>query len=258
MKTNARHHFSLYCENLSPLISGLKVGDKLEVKDLNLRKRVVDILRLKAGENFLLFDDVCNVFLALLKDSFERKKLLAASVLQINKNILIKPEIILCPSLVKRIFFEDIVYFAAQMGASRICPLLTEKVNKSWLDTKAIERLKKIMISACEQSRNFVIPNLCSPVKLQAFLSSEGVVESKIKKICFHDTGDSLFGLLKDLHEKRYEKIYLLFGPEGDFTKEELQALQKQKIQFSVLTPTILRSVDAVAVGLGAVRSVAK
>jgi len=258
MKINAKHCFSLYFENLSEIISGLKIENKTEIKDSNLRKRIINVLRLKADEKFLLFDSVYNVQFVLLKDSFENKKLLVASIVQINKNVLVKPEIILCPALLKKNFFEDVLYFAAQMGASKVCPLLTEKICKNWLDQKAIDRLKKIMISACEQSGNFVIPDLCNPKKLQTFLPAEFDPKLKNKKICFHDTGKSLFGLLQNLHETHYDKIYLLIGPEGDFIEKELEMMQEQEFQFFVLTPTILRSVDAVAVGLGAVRSVAK
>jgi len=47
-----------------------------------------------------------------------------------------------------------------------------------------------------------------------------------------------------------------MFGPEGGLTKQEEDLLKENDFEFYVLTPTVLRSVEAVAVGLGSVRSI--
>ncbi|PKN03448.1 hypothetical protein CVU75_02160, partial [Candidatus Dependentiae bacterium HGW-Dependentiae-1] len=50
--------------------------------------------------------------------------------------------------------------------------------------------------------------------------------------------------------------ILLLVGPEGDLTEEEKGAISRAGVQFCKLTPTVLRAMQATAVGMGVVRSV--
>ncbi len=248
------HKFAINFEELSSFVPDLNVGDETVFRDYNLRKRIVDVLRLKENEVFILFNEKINVEFLLLKKTFQNKKTLSVKIVSINENESVKPEIILCPGLLKKKYFEDVVYLASQMAAVKICPLLTSQVHKNWLDQKNIDRLKKIMISACEQSKNFIIPNLEKPIELKTFLEKESFDNSK--KVCFHISGEPLFNLLSELNQKKYEKIYLFFGSEGDFIQEELDLLKKYKIQNYKLTSTVLRSIDAISVGLGSVKSV--
>lgn len=255
------HQFSIYFESLSSFISDLRVGDETEFKDSNLVKRVIDVLRLKEGDVFLLFDDEKNAKLILLNKNIKSKKKLFVKIDSINNNKSIKPEIILCPALLKKKHFEEVVYLAAAMAVTKIIPILSGQVHKNWLDQKNIDRLKKIMITACEQSKNFFIPKIENPIDLKDFLEKESFDNSK--KACFHVNGKPISSLLLSLNQASLDqtkpkKIYLFFGPEGDYSFDELSLFKKIDIETYKLTPTVLRSVDAVSVGLGLVRSVAE
>ena len=76
------------------------------------------------------------------------------------------------------------------------------------------------------------------------------------KKVFFNIDGKPAFDLLKHVHENHIKKIMLIFGPEGGLTEEEITLLKSDNFEFYALTPTVLRSVEAVAVGLGSLRSV--
>ncbi|MFH1644589.1 MAG: RsmE family RNA methyltransferase [bacterium] len=245
------HIFSIYFADLSKKISGKKQGVEIEIIDRELIKRLADVLRLHTEETFLLFDEKQNIEFIVLK---KEKKKLHLKIISISENKKIKPEIILCCGLLKKKHFEDVLYLASVMAVGKICPLLTSQVHKNWFEEKTIERLQKILISACEQSKNFILPELQNPVELKTFIEKEPFGISK--KVCFHIDGESLFELLSDLNQKKHEKIYLFFGPEGDFTSYELNLFKQAEIEFYKLTQTILRSVEAVAVGLGSVRSI--
>jgi len=90
------------------------------------------------------------------------------------------------------------------------------------------------------------------PVNLQNLLKS---LQNDTKKVFFDVDGKPLLNLLNDL-DKNQNKIVLMFGPEGGLTKQEEDLLKENDFEFYVLTPTVLRSVEAVAVGLGSVRSI--
>ena len=51
------------------------------------------------------------------------------------------------------------------------------------------------------------------------------------------------------------EPIYGSVGPEGDLTLEEKAYLKQLGFVFCALTPTVLRAQQAVALGLGVLRS---
>ncbi len=252
MNNSDKHTFAIYVSNISALATGLKVDQELQITERDLHQRIAKVLRLKSNESVILFNDKINVELQILSKTFENKKTVFGSILKIEQNKPLSPEIILCPFLLKKSFFEDVVYTAAQMGANFICPILGEKVQAKINWEKESERLHKIMIAACEQSKNFVLPKLQEPEELKTFLSKIG----EGKKIYFDVDGKPLFDLLKDLHQNKSEKIFLVFGPESGLAEFEIDLLKSNDFQTYLLTPTILRAVEAVTVGLGIIRSI--
>jgi 16S rRNA (uracil1498-N3)-methyltransferase len=152
------------------------------------------------------------------------------------------------PSLLKREAFETVIYLAAQMGATTIQPIITEKTHRSWNGDKEIARLTNVMISACEQAKNFVIPELKAPIPLTQIANTH-------YGIYFEDDGTPFSVVSQKLTNKKPGEITLVFGPEGGLTTTERQYLDTCGFTCCALTPTILRAQEAVAVGLGAVRS---
>ncbi len=252
-----KHLFAIYLDNLSPVICGVKAGDEFELKDRDLHQRLTCVLRLKEDESAILFDKKLNVEVILGTQTFKNKNTVFGIIEKIEENKSLKPQIIFCPALLKKRSFEEVLYLAAQMGANVIHPILTQKVQKNWWQKKEIQRCEKIMIAACEQSKNFVLPQLNEPLELQDFLKEPGIL-GKNKKIVFETTGQPLFDLLAQLHEKKIDQIMLMVGPEGGFIEPELEILKENDFEFYSLTPTILTAVQATAVGLGSVRSVAR
>jgi len=249
-----KHLFALYLENLSNLIYNLKKNQTFELADKSLHNRLTRVLRLKENEQFVLFDKNLNTKLSLNSQTFENTKKIYITIKEINKNKALEPEVIFCPSLLKKNAFEEIIYTAAQMGANVIQPVITEKVQRKWGGEKERERLQKIMICACEQSKNFVMPVLHDPIELEVFLKKSDSKNSK--KILFDDSGKPILDLLKNLNKQ--QKLFLMFGPEGGFSEKEIELIKVAGFVAYALTPTILRSVDAVILGLGCVASVVR
>lgn len=250
MKSDQTHIFSIFYPELSALVDRISINQIIEIKDKNIRSRVVNVLRLKQGDPILFFDEKVNVKFVLHERTFKAKGLFfILKTTENNKTF--KPEIILGVGLLKREFFENICYVAAQMGANKIIPVLTQRVHKNWINQKNKNRLKKIMISAAEQSKSFFIPQLLGPVNLKYFLNLDCN-----KKICFDYNGKKLIDLLQDLNKSKPNKIQLFFGSEAGFSDQEYKLISKSNFDIFKLTSTILRSVEAVTVGLGSIRSV--
>lgn len=237
-----KHIFALYHPNL-------RVQEQyLEIIDKDLWHRVTHILRLTAQEEIILFDGKKEITLELVDKTFSSKNKVIGRVRDTKASLPITPNITLMPSILKREAFEQVVYFAAQMGATTIQPIITSKTHRNWHNEKESVRLHKIMIAACEQSKNFFIPELKEPITLNEICKQEF-------GIYFEDDGKPLLHIAQQLSTSLPKAITLVFGPEGGLTISERQQLDNQDFICCALTPTILRAQEAVAVGLGAIQS---
>lgn len=241
----SKHVFAIYSPNLNI------IGQQFERVDKDLWHRITHILRLTTEEEVILFDGKQEITLKLLDKTFSGKNKIIGLISNIKTSTPITPQITLMPSLLKKEAFESVVYFAAQMGATTIQPLLTTKTHRNWNSEKEHARLTKIMIAACEQSKNFCIPELKAPIDINE-------ITKPPLGIYFEDDGTPLLTIAQKLVAQNPESITLAFGPEGGLTTTERQYLDACSFMCCALTPTILRAQEAVAVGLGTIRSLLK
>jgi 16S rRNA (uracil1498-N3)-methyltransferase len=126
---------------------------------------------------------------------------------------------------------EDVIQKAVELGAQRIVPLLTERVVTQ-LDAgqaeQKREKWQQVAIEATKQCGAAWLPRVEAPVRLQEFLAHGEKPEFM------------LVGSLQT--ERRHPRAWILefqnqygrtpkdagvwIGPEGDFTLEELQAIE--------------------------------
>ncbi len=248
------HEFAIYLENLSNLVSRFKIGENLAITNEALYQRLIKVLRLRAQESFILFDDKINVLCLVDEKTFPQKKV-CAKIVQLNQNQPLYPEIIFCPSILKKTAFEEIIYSAAEIGATIVQPIIPAKGHMNWWSDKEQARCLNIMIAACEQSKNFILPKFYSPISLKDFLAKLDSF-GNTKKVVFEVGGQPLFNLLSELKQENPEKIIVSFGPEGGFTEQEIETFKLNKFNVYSLTPTVLRAQQAAVVGLGSIRSI--
>lgn len=244
---NNAHIFALYHPNLH----NYHEKDVLIIKDKQLRHRITNILRLKPQEPLILFDGTMVYHITIDEQTLAKKDYVFGSICDIQKPHTPSTPLFLMPSLLKKEAFEHVAYYAAQMGACSLQPILTQKTHRSWNAEKDHERLFNIMIAACEQAKSFTIPELRQPLKLEAI----PYVQSESVGLYFEDTGQSLFEIATTLKNQKPSSISLFFGPEGGVTEQEECMLKGKGFISCSLTATILRAQEAVAVGLGSIAS---
>lgn len=110
--------------------------------------------------------------------------------------------------------FEWFVEKATEIGVDEIVPLVCEHSERT---TVKVERLKNIAIAALKQSQHVFLPQISEAVQFRDFVESK---KSEQKFIC---TLELSKGHLKDLY-KPFSDAVILIGPEGDFTKDEVNA----------------------------------
>lgn len=208
---------------------------------------VLNVLRLKIADPLIIFDGLGNEFDA---EIISHEKQLA--------HILIKRTLSPLPESSLKIHLgqaisrgEKMDYTlqkAVELGVNRITPLFTEYagVNFGGKSDHKLDRWRKIVISACEQSGRSYLPHIVPPQHLHAWLQAR---QENCKL------------LLDPGHEKRLKtlsppqgSVCLLVGPEGGFSDHEVALSQQLGFEAVSLGPRILRTETAAPAAIAALQ----
>ena len=110
--------------------------------------------------------------------------------------------------------FEWFLEKASEIGITEITPVLCERSEKKFINEK---RLNKVLISAMKQSLKANLPILNPIVKLKDFYKSN-LSDQLFIAHCNQSEKDFLISSIKPK-----ENITILIGPEGDFSKNEVE-----------------------------------
>lgn len=246
------HIFAFYTEFVNYIVKNRLRFDIQEITDNFLVHRITSVLRLEKDNIIIIFNSEYNIRCKIVGIEFRKKVVVELS--DIEPNILLKPKIAALLPVLKKDALESAIYFLAQIGAENIQLLITEKTHK--FGNIDYSRLKKIMIASCEQSKQFIIPNLFEVLPLELYLLSKVInnIEKSIN-IFFDKSGGKFLDIISAINSRSIDNIFVLVGPEGDLTEKEKVKLSQYNFNFCALTKSILRTQDAVYVGFGALRA---
>ncbi len=196
---------------------------------------IVNVMRLKRGSNLNFFNkngEWKSEIIFLNKDRVEVRFLEKIK----EADNLSKTEIAIC--LVKKNPMDNILQKATELGASKIIPIVSERTEVKELN---IDRAKKIVIEATEQSNQLVPPEITDVIQLKDFLKNF----DESSKLLFADVNSKENLKTEDL--KNVKSFSILIGPEGDFSPAERELiLQNRAVKPFTLSRNILRSDTAV------------
>lgn len=244
-----KHEFAIHVSFLSLLVKDSKVGDEITLSDDNLFHRIIHVLRIKVGQSCILFDK--NTYIVAILNNYKGKKCLDFEIQLLELVKPLDPTIIFLLPLLKRDDYETVLYSLTELGVNFIQPVFTQKTAHQWTK-KDDERANRILIAAAEQSKNFSYPDIKDPISLELALKR---YEKASLKIFFEPHGSKFFEVTQSLHQSGQKDIVLLIGPEGDLSAEEKLIVKNNNFIFCALTPTVIRSVQAAALGAGFIRS---
>ena len=195
---------------------------------------VVNVMRLKRGSNINFFNkegEWVSEIVFLEKDRIEVKFLN-----RVEKSLQTSSmELAIC--LVKKNPMEIILQKATELGVVKITPIISERTEVKELN---LERAKKIVIEATEQSNQLSPPEISKITKLKDFINNLNAAN----KIFFADINCKKRLKKEDIKIDNLKTI--LIGPEGDFTPAERKMILENgnTISFS-LSKNILRTETA-------------
>ena len=190
-----------------------------------------NVLRLKAGDQLLLFDGVSGEWLATIADiGKKRMTLLVRERTRPPETI---PDLWLAFAPVKRAPVEWLVEKATELGVVRLVPVVTARTV---VERLRLDRLRSITIEAAEQCGRTILPELAEPVALEAFLRGNE------RPLYFADEtgGEAMAASFVP------GAATILVGPEGGFTADERAVIRAApKAKAISLGPRILRAETA-------------
>lgn len=148
------------------------------------------------------------------------------------------PDLWLMFAPIKKQRTDFVVEKAAEMGARRIVPVLTDFTNS---ERVRVDRLQAHAVEAAEQCGGTYVPEVAAPVKLASLLD-----DWDNRRIMFCD--EALSGPVSALPSHKDAPWAILIGPEGGFSEAERNRLHGMEQSHAVsLGPRILRA-DTAAV----------
>ena len=218
-------------------IAEYDIAQKQIVLDEDTSRHVVQVLRMKAGEQLNLTDGKGNLITCEIAE--EHKKHCTVNVLGIQKQQPKIKNISIAISILKNANrFEWFLEKATEIGVSAIIPLICERTEK---EKFRYDRMQGICISAMLQSQQCWLPLLHQPEQFDNLATRQSGNEKKLIAHCL----DSNKQELSDYRIEKSSNCLIAIGPEGDFTSKEIElALQNDFIPVS-LGETRLRTETA-------------
>ena len=208
-------------------------ADMTDKLDKSQSHYLTKVMRLKENEKFSLFN----------KDGEWEAKIfsISKSIVQFRTISLIRhkenlKELWLAFSPIKSNYQNFMIQKATELGVTKFIPIIFDRTVVRKIN---IDRLKKIVIEASEQSNRLNIPKIEDVQNLKSFLNSNSM------DLIFTDLNSKNKKINKT---KLIEKaICLIIGPEGDFSEaERKEILSFKNVQSLKINDNILRSETAV------------
>jgi 16S rRNA (uracil1498-N3)-methyltransferase len=202
---------------------------------------LINVMRCEVGSEILLFNENNGEYSAKIIDK-KKKSLILEVINRIRyEKILNRFNLIFCPPKSQKL--DTLVQKCTEIGVNNFIPVISDHTENRKLN---INRLKKIIKEAVEQSNQIYIPEFYSPISFSELIKK---YERSSSNIFFADIqSDISFSNLK-IDTTKSNSVFI--GPEGDFSTGEIDILRNRDNFFSFsLGKRILRSETAAIASL--------
>lgn len=207
-------------------------------------KHIYKVLRVTNGEKVVINNLRGEEFLGEVEEVNKQEvsiKILEKLDINNESNL----HITLFQGLPKAAKMDLIVQKCVELGVNEIVPTITDRVDvKLKGEFKKLDRLNKISLEACKQSKRSQIPNVIDPIDFKEALKC---MESMDLVVIPYEnaTGYGIKSMVKTIDTSNVKTIGIMVGPEGGFEDTEIEALKSKGAHIVTLGPRILRTETA-------------
>lgn len=228
----------------------LKINNTIKLPR-DLRRHIVDVLRLKSGDLIRLFGRDGIEFLAEISlDRCGVKARILKEIRNTEKDEE-KLKVTLCQALPRLKKMDLIVQKSTEVGVSKIIPFISARsVQKDARLSQKQKRWEKIMIESARQSERPVIPEIEEIMSIEDILTNN--YGNALKIILSPDENNKFRDILKSVEVPK--GVVVVVGPEGGFEKDEIQLAINNGFIPAKLWDNILRTETAGIIAVAIVR----
>ena len=218
-------------------IENFDASAKTVILDEDTSRHMISVLRMKEEEQINLTDGKGSLITSEIINA--NKKHCEVKIVDLRFTSEPARKISIAISLIKNTNrFEWFLEKATEIGVSEIIPLICERTEKQKF---RYDRMKGICISAMLQSQQTWLPILHEPIQFSKMTADKYLDSKRLIAHCIEGNKQSI----SDLQIDKLTNCQISIGPEGDFTKEEIDlALRKNFIPVT-LGETRLRTETA-------------
>ena len=207
----------------------------------------IKVLRLNTGEIIKISDGVGNWVCGPIVEI--AKKELFISITERGQIQAEKPELVLVQAITKFDRNKEMLELAVEAGVDRIIPWQSERSISKW-QSDSEQKWQVGIKQSCKQARQVKLPQLMQVMSTSEVIKSIG--ESGFG-IVFHEEASTKFSELTIPNSQ--SSVYLVIGPEGGISEQELLSFQNNGSKVVRLGDTVLRSAHAGFAALSAVQT---
>ncbi len=207
----------------------------------------IKVLRLNIGEIIKISDGVGNWVSGPIVEI--AKKELFISITERGEIQAAKPQLVLVQAITKSDRNKEMLELAVEAGVDRIIPWQSERSISKW-QSDSEEKWQVGIKQSCKQARQTKLPNLMQVMSTAELVKTIG---SGGYGIVFHEEASTKFSELTIPNSQ--SSVYLVIGPEGGISEQELLSFQNNGSKVVRLGDTVLRSAHAGFAALSAVQT---
>ena len=227
-------------------VDNLSGGDS-QLLDKDEAHHAIKVLRVKIGEEIMISDGSGNWVSGPIEEL--GKKTLLIEVSNQGQKKLNKPELVIVQAITKSDRNKEMLELITVAGVDRIIPWQSDRSISKWQSDSA-DKWELTIKESCKQARRVVMPKLSESVNSKQ-LGEE--LSSVPFSIIFHEAASTNFSEVNIPSD--ISNIYLIIGPEGGITDEELLMFKGTTSNIVRLGEPVLRSAHAGFAALAAVQT---
>ncbi len=199
-----------------------------------------DVMRLREGDLITVFDGTGREYTGVV-DRVGKDEL-SAAVSRVSEAGKERCRLTLVQAIPKLSRMDLIIEKATELGVARIIPIVTSRtVVKISGEGNKTERWKKIAVVAAKQCGRSTFPEIAPVTGLEDSLKEVKGCEISLMP-CLHEGNKRLRDAICG---RKAESAAVFIGPEGDFTREEVEAAIRSGVIPVILGNEVLRSETA-------------
>lgn len=215
------------------------------IEDAELLTHLVKALRIKLGEKISLFDENKMSYEAIIKE-LSIKRVTAEIVSRFKSERTLDLNIFPACSILKQDAFNELISGMTQLGIKKLYPIYTDNTvpAKSIIEGKTIkwQKISDEAVKQCERADFMKIMPTQSIEEIDYSCFDKVIVFSEIEKKL------SLKQSLLNVNPS--DKILVIIGPEGGFSKEEFIFFKNKKFIQVKISSLILKAQTAAIAGI--------